>query len=172
MKVVAIVAVDINLAIGYNNELLFKSKQDMKHFKDTTTGHTVIMGRKTFESIGRALPNRTNIVLSKDKEFIKRFNKKSLLVTDSEPRALLKTIKESDPNTTVFIIGGAQIYELFKEFTDEVILTKLEHEFELADSHYQIPYGFEFKKIKDFLPEDAFLGKSCSVYKGSKTNVC
>lgn len=168
MKVVAIVAVDANLAIGYNNELLFKSKQDMKHFKDTTTGHTVIMGRKTFESIGRALPNRTNIVLSKDKEFIKRFNKKSLLVTDSEPSALLKNIKESDPNTTVFIIGGAQIYELFKEFTDEVILTKLEHEFELADSYYQIPYGFKFTKLKEFLPEDSFLGKSCAVYKGVK----
>lgn len=168
MKVIAIVAVDVNLAIGYNNELLFKSKQDMKHFKETTTGHTVIMGRKTFESIGRALPNRTNIVLSKDKEFIKAFNKKSLLVTDSEPSELLKTIKQADPNTTVFIIGGAQIYELFKEFTDEVMLTKLEHEFELADSHYQIPYGFKFTKFKEFLPEDSFLGKSCAVYKGVK----
>ena len=68
MKISIIVAMDEKRGIGKNNDLLFRIPEDFKRFKQTTSGHPIIMGRKTFESIGRLLPNRTNIVVTSDKQ--------------------------------------------------------------------------------------------------------
>ncbi|MCL2556291.1 MAG: dihydrofolate reductase [Firmicutes bacterium] len=113
-----IVAVDKNWGIGCDNDLLFNLPLDMKHFKETTTGGTVIMGRKTLESLpnGQPLKNRDNIVLSR--QDIKGDFK---LVNNTDE--LLKEIKGKD---NVFIIGGASVYEMLLPYCDEAIITKVD----------------------------------------------
>src|SRR5437868_417244 len=98
MSLSIIVATDKNNCIGKNNGLLWKIPADMKFFKETTTGHTIIMGKKTFESIGRVLPNRRNIVITRDnsykKDGVEVYNSISQIVSD---------FKESDDEA--FVIG-------------------------------------------------------------------
>ncbi len=113
-----IVAVGKNNEIGKNNQLLWHIPEDLKNFKKITTGKTVIMGRNTYESIGRALPNRKNIVLSKNpleteekfKEDKKKYENETTKLEFSDD--LLKIIdKYKDFDEEIFIIGGGQIYE-------------------------------------------------------------
>lgn len=116
-----ILAVDKNWAIGQDNKMLYDLKKDLKHFKETTTGGLVIMGRKTFDSMGFALPNRENIILSRD-ENLKRdgalvFNDISEIISYAE-----------DSKKEAFVIGGAQICELFLDEIDEAIITKINAE--------------------------------------------
>jgi dihydrofolate reductase len=96
-----IVAVDAQRGIGINNALPWRLPEDMAFFKQTTTGHPVVMGRKTFESIGRALPNRRNLVITRNPEW--RHD-------GVETVASLDAAAELVGDTEVFIIGGAQIY--------------------------------------------------------------
>lgn len=114
-----ILAVDKNWAIGRDNKMLYDLKKDLKHFKETTTGALVIMGRKTFDSMGFALPNRENIILSRD-ENLKRDG--ALIFNDI--REIISYANESDREA--FVIGGAQICELFLEEIDEAIITKID----------------------------------------------
>lgn len=118
-----ILAVDKNWAIGQDNKMLYNLKKDLKHFKETTTGSLVIMGRKTFDSMGRALPNRENIILSRD-ENLKR---DGALVFNSI-REIISYAKKSDKEA--FVIGGAEICELFIGEIDEAIITKIDKESE------------------------------------------
>ena len=116
-----VLAVDKNWAIGKDNQMLYDLKKDLKHFKETTTGGLVIMGRKTFDSMGFALPNRENIILSRNKN-LKRdgasvFNKVEEVIAYS---------KNSDKEA--FVIGGAEICELFLGEIDEAIITKIDAE--------------------------------------------
>ena len=116
-----ILAVDKNWAIGQDNKMLYDLKKDLKHFKETTTGGLVIMGRKTFDSMGAALPNRENIILSRD-ENLKRdgalvFNDISEIISYAE-----------DSKKEAFVIGGSQICELFLDEIDEAIITKIDAE--------------------------------------------
>ncbi len=107
--------------IGADNQLLWHLPKDLKHFKDLTSGHPIIMGRKTYESIGKALPNRTNIVISRKKNWFEE----GILIVGSIKEAV-KFAKKIDEN--VFIIGGGNIYEQTMEITDrlEVTLVKAE----------------------------------------------
>src|SRR5215211_5776629 len=107
MKIAAIVAVAKNQAIGKNGKLPWHHKSDLRFFKQTTTGNAVLMGWKTWISIGKPLPNRLNIVLSRTKEIE---NQPSVLLMRSreEVLALAKYL-----NCDLFITGGAKIFELF-----------------------------------------------------------
>ena len=104
-----IVAAAENNVIGNNNALIWHISADLKHFKQLTTGHSVIMGRKTYESIGRALPNRRNIVISRNPDF----RPEGCTVVSSVDEALRLTDGEEE----VFIIGAGSIY---REMWDKV----------------------------------------------------
>ncbi|OGI71374.1 hypothetical protein A3B84_00750 [Candidatus Nomurabacteria bacterium RIFCSPHIGHO2_02_FULL_35_13] len=136
-------AIGKNNEIGKKNELLWNLPADMKHFRETTSGHTVAMGQKTFESIGRPLPKRRNIILTKDISF----NIKELEIVHSleEFDDLLKKTSlghsltgEARPDEEVFIIGGAQIYKLFIEKADKLYITHVDAEFSDADAFFPV----------------------------------
>ena len=122
------VAVGENFAIGKNNQLLWHMPADLKFFKQTTLGHTVIMGRKTFDSVGRPLPNRRNIVITRDSEL----RIENVEVVNSLDEALEITKTEAKP---VFIVGGAEIYRQALHKTDTLYLTTIHHTFD-ADTFF------------------------------------
>ena len=102
--------------IGFENQLLWHLPKDLKHFKDITSGHPVIMGRKTYESIGKALPNRTNIVVSRKKDWFEE----GILIVGSLKEAV-KFAKKIDEE--IFIIGGGNIYEQTMDIVDKLEVT-------------------------------------------------
>lgn len=118
MSINIIVAHSRNGAIGKDNQLLWKLKDDMKFFKETTSGHTVIMGRKTFESIGKALPNRTNIVITRQKGF----SANDCIVVSSLEEAIKKVYR----NQKIFIIGGGEIYKQAVKLADRIYATQVD----------------------------------------------
>jgi len=122
------VAVADNFAIGKNNQLLWHMPADLKFFKQTTSGHTVIMGRKTFDSVGKPLPNRRNIVVTRDTSL----KIDGAEVVNSLKEALELTKHEEKP---VFIIGGAEIYRQVLPQTDTIYLTTIHHTFD-ADTFF------------------------------------
>ena len=116
-----IVAIGKNREIGKKNKLLWHIPEDLKNFKKITTGKTVIMGRKTFESIGRPLPNRKNIVLSKNQKDVKEDkNKEKGIEIYQNLEDLIRDYKNSQEE--IFIIGGEQIY---KEFLQKEQISRL-----------------------------------------------
>ena len=119
-----IVAVAKNNVIGKDNKLIWHLPEDLKRFKRITTGHTIIMGRKTFESLGRVLPNRTHIVLSKDTDF-KVDDENVQVINDIS--LLGEYISSEEEN---FVIGGASIYKLLMPYTSKMYITKINQEFE------------------------------------------
>ncbi|MDR1756894.1 MAG: dihydrofolate reductase [Culturomica sp.] len=110
-----IVAAAENDVIGRDNALIWRLSADLKRFKSLTTGHTVLMGRKTFESMGKPLPNRRNIVLSGDPSFAPA----GCEIVGSVEEALEKTAGDEQ----VFVIGGGQVYRTFWERADRLYLT-------------------------------------------------
>jgi len=115
MIISIIVAVDENNGIGKNNDLLWHMPADLKHFKDTTAGHTVIMGRKTFDSVGKPLPKRRNIIITRQT---------GLDISGAEVVGdLSSAIALCDENEEVFIVGGAEIYKMAMDITDKIYLT-------------------------------------------------
>ena len=119
-----IVAVAKNNVIGKDNKLIWHLPEDLKRFKRITTGHTITMGRKTFESLGRVLPNRKHIVLSKDKGF-KVDDENVQVINDI---SLLEEYISSEEEN--FIIGGASIYKLLMPHANKMYITKINEEFE------------------------------------------
>ena len=111
-----IVAVAQNGVIGDKNALLWHISEDMRFFRRTTSGHPVIMGRKTYDSLGRPLPNRTNVVISRTTKEIE-----GCTVVGSLEEAIALFPKEEE----IFIIGGAQIYALALEVADRLYLTRV-----------------------------------------------
>ena len=116
-----IVCVSENFGIGNKGELLFSLPPDMKFFRETTLGKTVVMGRSTLESFpgGNPLKNRKNIVLTRDSSF----SKEGAVVLHSKEEVLKYLAGENTDD--VYVIGGAQIYSLFKEECDEALVTKV-----------------------------------------------
>ncbi len=136
-------AVANNNEIGRKNELLWNLPIDMKHFRETTSGHPIIMGQKTFESIGRPLPNRRNIILTLDKNF--KGENLEVVYSIEELDALLKnTMNETDE---AFIIGGGQIYKLFIDKADRLYITHVDASFPDADTFFPIIDTTKWKKI-------------------------
>ncbi len=118
MTVSIIVATSLNHAIGKDNQLLWNLPADLKFFKTTTMGCPVVMGRKTFQSIGRTLPGRKNVVITRDKNF-NSDNQFDILVVGSVDEALVKLHSEKE----VFIIGGGEIYQQSMDAVDTIYLT-------------------------------------------------
>ena len=119
MTVSMIVAIGSNNEIGKNNDLLWYLPSDLKFFKATTMGKSIIMGRKTFQSLPKALPGRKNIVISSDSNFNAPG---AVVVTDIEA-----ALKESETEE-VFIIGGASIYKAYFPVADKLYITEVEFE--------------------------------------------
>ena len=118
-------AIAKNNCIGKENKLLWDLPEDMKHFRTITSLHPVIMGRKTFESIGRPLPNRRNIIITRDKKYLHH----GVDVVHSLEEAF-SLFKDSLQNEEVFIIGGAEIYKQSLGIADKLYITKVEKDFE------------------------------------------
>jgi len=117
-----VVAMGEKNEIGFENQLLWHLPKDLKHFKEITSGHPVIMGRKTYESIGKPLPNRTNIVVSKKNNWFEE----GILIVGSIKEAI-KFAKKIDED--VFIIGGGKIYEQTMELVDRLETTRVKANF-------------------------------------------
>lgn len=122
-----VVAIAENNAIGKDNQLLWSLPKDMKHFKEITNGHTVIMGRKTFDSMGKPLPNRRNIVITRKHDL----KIEGAEVTNTLEEALALCAQDEE----VFIIGGAEIYKEALPQTDRIYLTRVHQCFE-ADAFF------------------------------------
>ena len=154
MTISIIVAIGENNAIGKNNQLLWHMPADLKYFKNKTSGHTIIMGRKTFDSVGKPLPNRRNIVVTRQD-----INIEGCEVVKSIDDALALCKGEEE----VFIGGGAEIYRLAMDKTDRIYLTiihkafdadtffpeidfskwvETEHEDHQPDEKNKLPYSF------------------------------
>src|SRR4051812_41681791 len=114
----AVVAMSQNGVIGVQGQLPWRLPEDLKWFKKVTSGHSIIMGRKTFESIGRVLPNRENIIISRDSQY----QVQGAIVVSSLEGAIELCQGKSDE---IFIIGGMQIYQLALPKLDRIYLTTI-----------------------------------------------
>lgn len=119
-----IVAKAQNNIIGKDNKLLWHIPEDLKRFKDITTGHTIIMGRKTFESLGRILPNRKHIVFTQNPDF--KVNDENVKVVHS----MLEIQEYIESKEENFVIGGAMIYNLLMPYVNKMYVTELHKDFE------------------------------------------
>jgi len=144
--IIMIAAVAENNALGKNNELVWHLPNDFKRFKSLTTGHYIIMGRKTFESFPKPLPNRTHVVITRQKDYCPE----GCIVVDS----IEKAIAICPENETSFIIGGGEIYNLGLPFADQLEITKVHHSFE-ADAFFPEINLREWKEMQsEFNPID------------------
>lgn len=147
MIISIVVAIAENNAIGKNNLLLWHLPADLKHFKQVTTGHTIVMGRKTYDSIGKPLPNRRNIVVTRQKEL----QIPGAEVSGSLEEALALCAAEEE----VFIIGGAEIYRSAMAATNRIYLTRVHQSYE-ADAFFpEIDLNlWEEADIEKHLPDE------------------
>lgn len=147
MKKIIIVAIAENNVIGKaNGEMPWHVKEEFRHFKDTTSGYPVIMGRKTFETLGKPLKNRLNIVITRNKNYSINFNE--VLIFDS----LEKSFDYCEKNNyeKIFIIGGGEIYSQAINLVDEMIISKMKFQ---AEGEVKFPEiiqsEWEVKKIME-----------------------
>jgi dihydrofolate reductase len=148
MIVCLIVAASENGVIGKANQLPWHIPEDLKYFKMVTSGKTVIMGRKTFESIGRPLPNRRNIVITRQADF----RPQGIEVVSSIAVALSAAEKSSAPNDEVFIVGGGEIYRESLGFVRRAYVTEVHQQIE-GDAFFpleQVKKEFKLVSRKDF----------------------
>ena len=143
-----IVAMDINNGIGYNNRLPWSVKEDMKFFRESTKGNgknAIVMGRKTHESIGMFLPERENIILSRNPSYESPILKMSTIhvmpVIKHNVSAVIKYCEEIRIHT-LWVIGGSEIYNLFMEHAEELFITKMSEKYK-CDTYF--PFNFEEK---------------------------
>lgn len=145
IKLTAIVAMTPERVIGKNGGLPWHLPEDLKVFKKYTTGHPIVMGRKTWDSIGRPLPNRQNIVLTRDQTW-----SADGAHTIHSPEDL-HTTQLIDPQ--VFIIGGAQIYQLFLPHIDDILVSHI-HESYPGDTHFpEFTSAFPKMEVLETFPE-------------------
>lgn len=127
MSISLILSVGRNNEIGKGNDLIWHFHADMKFFRETTTGNTVIMGRKTFESLPKVLPNRRNIVISTDR---------NLKIDGAEVVHSVDEALESAKNENIFVIGGGRIYAQFLPLADQIYLTEIDADCPDADTFF------------------------------------
>ena len=125
--IIMIAAVAENNALGKDNELVWHLPNDFKRFKSLTTNHHIIMGRKTFESFPKPLPNRVHVVITRQSDY----NPEGCIVVDS----IEKAISICPENEDSYIIGGGEIYTLGMEHADILEITKIHHSFD-ADAYF------------------------------------
>lgn len=124
---ILIAAVAENRALGKNNDLLWHLPNDFKRFKEITSGHYIIMGRKTFESFPKPLPNRTHVIITRQKDYV---HEGCIVVQDLE-----NAIAVCPKNETLFVIGGGEIYSQSILLADQLDITRVHHSFE-ADVYF------------------------------------
>lgn len=149
MKLSMVAAIGKNRELGKNNKLLWHIAEDLKRFKKITFGHTVIMGRKTFESIGYPLPNRINIVITSNPDY----QVQNCLIVNSLEEAI-KLAKKHD-NEEIFIIGGGQIYQQSIKFADKLYLTIVEGNYD-ADTFFPDYSKFTKKVFEEEKESDGY----------------
>ena len=139
-----IVATSKNKVIGDSNSLIWYLPADLKRFKELTTGNPIVMGRKTYESIGRPLPNRRNIIITRDF----KYDVEGCEVVNSLEEALMIC------NNNCFIIGGGEIYKQSMSIADQIYLTLVHEDFE-GDTEFP-EIGSEWKMVtsQDFEPDE------------------
>lgn len=144
--IIMIAAASENNALGKNNELVWHLPNDFKRFKTLTSGHHIIMGRKTFESFPKPLPNRTHIVISRQESY----KPEGCIVVNS----LEKAIEICPKDEEIYIIGGGEIYNLGISFSDKIELTRVHHNFE-ADAFFpEIDTNNWELELSEFNPKD------------------
>lgn len=136
-----IVAIANDNVIGKDNKLIWHLPEDLKRFKSLTTEHTIIMGRKTFESLGRILPNRKHVILCNDMEM----NIDNENVEILEDISMLKKYIDSDEEN--FVIGGATIYKLLMPYADKLYITKINESFD-GDVYFPEINENEWQEVK------------------------
>jgi len=139
-----IAAMDANSGIGKDNSIPWHITSDFKHFKEITIGHPIIMGRRTFESLGRVLPGRTHIIITHNVE--NKTEVEGLIWVDSIESAIEKAKKQKGSNE-IFVIGGGQIFEeaIEKSLVDKLYLTVVEGDYD-ADTFFPEYSGFKIVK--------------------------
>jgi dihydrofolate reductase len=139
-----IVAISKNRVIGDSNKLIWHLPADLKRFKEVTTGHPIVMGRKTYESIGRPLPNRRNIIITRDENY----EIDGCEVVNSIEEALLLT------NSNCFIIGGGEIYKQTLHIADQIYLTQVDEEFDGDTTFPELPASWYVSNKEDFKADE------------------
>lgn len=129
-QITLIAAASENNALGKDNDLLWHLPNDFKRFKKLTTGHKIIMGRKTFESFPKPLPNRIHIIITRDKNYTVDFDSCIIVHSLEAALELVKNDKQS------FIIGGGEIYTQGEPFANKIELTRVHTTFEGADTFF------------------------------------
>jgi dihydrofolate reductase len=127
MNLTLIAAMSKNRVIGKDNDLIWHLPKDLKHFKTLTSGHHIIMGRKTYESVGKPLPKRTNIIVTRQKNY----EAPGCIIVHTLEEAINKASGDSKP----FIVGGAEIYKQSIKYANSIELTLIHKEFE-GDSYF------------------------------------
>lgn len=148
MTLTLIAAIDERNALGKDNDLIWNLPDDMKHFVSSTKGHAVIMGRKTFDSIGaKPLPKRHNVVITRDPHY----SAEGVSVVN-DLQSALDLVRDDD---RPFIVGGAQIYALAMPHAQQLEITHIHHDFGDADAFFPEINHEEWKVVKeDFHPVD------------------
>lgn len=139
-EITLIAAASENHVLGKDNQLIWYISEDLKRFKKLTSGHAIIMGRKTFESMPKALPNRKNIILTKNTAY----SAENAFVAHDIPSALEFAAEDDRP----FVIGGGEIYTLFLPIADKIELTRIHHPF-LGDAFFPIINEKEWELIQE-----------------------
>lgn len=143
----AIVAFDKNFAIGKDNQLLWHLPNDLKHFKNLTLNKTILMGRKTYESIGRPLPNRRMIVLTRNTDFHSDYA--TVIHNLNELKELIT------PGNEVMLIGGAELYKLCLPYTDKIYATEVDAHINEADAFFPALKEIEWtRQSEEHHPQD------------------
>lgn len=136
--------------LGKEGKLLWNLPHDLQHFKRLTLGHPVIMGRKTFETLDAPLPKRTNIIVTRQKDY----KAEGAIVTHTLEDAI-KLAKEAEGSDEICIVGGGEIYKLGLAYADKIELTRIHHQFEGGDAFFPNFDLMEWRLIKrEFHPAD------------------
>lgn len=140
-----IAAIDLNRGLGYNNELLIKLPNDMKHFRELTKHQFCVFGRKTYESIGKPLPNRQNIVITRDNKYVSQ----DVFVYNSLTDVIFEYESYNDHENELFICGGAEIYHQALPYSQKIYLTIIDHEFPYVDTFFPAFSMKDWKPIEN-----------------------
>ncbi|MGO3237821.1 MAG: dihydrofolate reductase [Psychroflexus halocasei] len=142
-KLISIAAIAENNAIGKDNTLMWHLPNDFKHFKKTTSGHYIIMGRKTFESFPKPLPNRTHVIITRQEDYQ---TDDSHIVVDSLEKAINAVPTQEEK---AYIIGGGEIYKQAMEKVDELEITRVHADFDDAETFFPEISDQKWKVIKE-----------------------
>ncbi len=146
MRITVIAAVAQNRAIGIDNKLIYRLPDDLKRFKALTTGHTIIMGRKTFDSLPKgALPNRRNVVLSRNVHLLEGCDCYT---------SLEDALKSCDVDDDIFIIGGASLYSQTINIADRLCLTEIHDSPERADTFFPVYSDWKETRREEHAKDD------------------